>query len=99
MGVAKATGYAGALPQFMLQLARKLDNASEVVLVAEFAKATGHQQLGLRLSKIAFNRVPERWEFEERKTSSDPLLARLAAKKAKTATMKKRGETPRASSG
>ncbi|HSH64118.1 MAG TPA: lytic transglycosylase domain-containing protein [Methyloceanibacter sp.] len=56
MGVAKATGYAGALPQFMLQLARKLDNASEVVLVAEFAKATGHQQLGLRLSKIAFNR-------------------------------------------
>ena len=56
MGVARATGYAGGLPQFMLQLARKLDNAQEVVLVAEFAKATGHQQLGLRLSKIAFNR-------------------------------------------
>ena len=56
MGVAKATGYAGVLPQFMLQLARKLDNAQEVVLVAEFARATGHQQLGLRLSKIAFNR-------------------------------------------
>ena len=56
MGIARATGYGGALPQFMLALARKLDNAPEVVLVAEFAKATGHQQLGLRLSKIAFNR-------------------------------------------
>ncbi len=56
MGIARASGYGGSLPQFMLALTRKLDNAAEVVLVAEFAKATGHQQLAIRLAKIAFNR-------------------------------------------
>jgi soluble lytic murein transglycosylase len=56
IGVARATGYEGALPQFMLALARKLTNPAEVVLLIELAKITGNRQVGLRLAKIAFNR-------------------------------------------
>ena len=56
VGVALATGYEGALPQFFLALARKLTNPAEVVLLVELAKITGNRQVGLRLAKIAFNR-------------------------------------------
>ena len=56
IGVARATGYDGAIPQFMLALARKLTNPAEVVLLVELAKITGNRQVGLRLAKIAFNR-------------------------------------------
>jgi soluble lytic murein transglycosylase len=56
IGVARATGLEGALPQFFLALSRKLTNAAEVVLLAELAKASGDPQIALRLSKIAFNR-------------------------------------------
>jgi soluble lytic murein transglycosylase len=44
------------LSHFLLALSRKLTNPAEVVLLAEFAKATGDPQIALRLSKIAFNR-------------------------------------------
>jgi soluble lytic murein transglycosylase len=56
MGIARATGFDGSLSQFFLALSRKLTNPAEVVLLAEFAKATGDPQIALRLSKIAFNR-------------------------------------------
>jgi soluble lytic murein transglycosylase len=56
IGVALASGYDGAVPQFMLALARKLTNPAEVVLLVELAKITGNRQVGLRLAKIAFNR-------------------------------------------
>ncbi|HSD93143.1 MAG TPA: lytic transglycosylase domain-containing protein [Methyloceanibacter sp.] len=56
IGVALATGYDSALPQFFLALARKLTNPAEVVLLVELAKITGNRQVGLRLAKIAFNR-------------------------------------------
>lgn len=56
IGVALATDMERVTPQFFLSLSRKLDNAAEVVLLAELAKATGNPQLALRLSKIAFNR-------------------------------------------
>jgi soluble lytic murein transglycosylase len=56
IGVARATGYDGALPQFYLALSRKLTNPSEVVLLVELAKITGHPQIALRAAKIAFNR-------------------------------------------
>jgi soluble lytic murein transglycosylase len=56
MGVARATGLDGSLSHFLLALSRKLTNPAEVVLLAEFAKATGDPQIALRLSKIAFNR-------------------------------------------
>ena len=56
IGVARATGLEGAIPQFFLSLARKLTNPAEVVLVAELARLSGDPQIALRLSKIAFNR-------------------------------------------
>jgi soluble lytic murein transglycosylase len=56
IGVARTTGYDGALPQFFLALARKLTNPAEVVLLIELAKITGNWQVALRLAKIAFNR-------------------------------------------
>lgn len=56
LGVARAVGVEWVTPQFLLSLSRTLDNAAEVVLLAEFAKAVGHKQMALRLSKIAFNR-------------------------------------------
>jgi soluble lytic murein transglycosylase len=56
IGVALATGYDGALPQFYLALSRKLTNPAEVVLLVELAKITGNRQVALRLAKIAFNR-------------------------------------------
>jgi soluble lytic murein transglycosylase len=56
VGVARATKLSWVAPQFFLALARTLDNGPEVVLVAELAKAMGHNQIALRLSKIAFNR-------------------------------------------
>ena len=56
MGIARATGLDGSMSQFFLALSRKLTNPAEVVLLAEFAKATGDPQIALRLSKIAFNR-------------------------------------------
>jgi soluble lytic murein transglycosylase len=56
IGVALATGYDGALPQFYLALSRKLTNPAEVVLLVELAKITGDRQVALRLAKIAFNR-------------------------------------------
>ncbi len=56
IGVARTTGYDGALPQFFLALARKLTNPAEVVLLIELAKITGNRQVALRLAKIAFNR-------------------------------------------
>jgi soluble lytic murein transglycosylase len=56
IGVARASGFEGTMPQFMLALSRKLTNPSEVVLLIELAKTTGNQQVGLRLAKIAFNR-------------------------------------------
>jgi soluble lytic murein transglycosylase len=56
IGVARTTGYDGALPQFYLALSRKLTNPSEVVLLVELAKITGHPQVALRVAKIAFNR-------------------------------------------
>jgi peptidoglycan lytic transglycosylase len=56
IGIARATGFDGATPQFLLALSRKLTNPAEVVLVAELAKLMGDPQIALRLSKIAFNR-------------------------------------------
>jgi soluble lytic murein transglycosylase len=56
MGIARATGLDGSMSQFFLALSRKLTHPAEVVLLAEFAKATGDPQIALRLSKIAFNR-------------------------------------------
>jgi soluble lytic murein transglycosylase len=56
IGVARAAGFDGATPQFLLALSRKLTNPAEVVLLAELAKEAGEPQLALRLSKIAFNR-------------------------------------------
>ncbi len=56
IGVARAAKLEWVTPQFFLALSRKLDNASEVVLLAELAKAMGRNQIALRLSKIAFNR-------------------------------------------
>lgn len=56
MGVARAAKLEWVTPQFWLALSRTLDSAAEVVLVAEYAKAVGHNQMALRLSKIAFNR-------------------------------------------
>ncbi|MFA9442916.1 MAG: lytic transglycosylase domain-containing protein, partial [Hyphomicrobium sp.] len=56
IGIARAANLEWVTPQFFLALSRKLDNAAEVVLLAELAKATNKWQIGLRLSKIAFNR-------------------------------------------
>ena len=56
IGIARATGLDGAIPQFFLSLSRKLTNPVEVVLLAELAKLSGDPQIALRLSKIAFNR-------------------------------------------
>ncbi|MGV1014044.1 MAG: lytic transglycosylase domain-containing protein [Methyloceanibacter sp.] len=56
LGVARAIGMDWVTPQLFLNLARKLENPAEVVLVAEMAKATDKKQLALRLSRIAFNR-------------------------------------------
>jgi soluble lytic murein transglycosylase len=56
IGVALASGYDGSVPQFVLALARKLDNPAEVVLLVELAKLTGNRQIGLRAAKIAFYR-------------------------------------------
>ena len=56
IGIARAANLEWVTPQFFLALSRKLDNAAEVVLLAELAKATNKRQIGLRLSKIAFNR-------------------------------------------
>jgi len=56
IGVARAVGLDWVTPQFFLQLSRTLTNPAEVVLLAELAKLSDHQQIGLRLSKIAFNR-------------------------------------------
>jgi soluble lytic murein transglycosylase len=56
IGVARATGLDGAVPQFMLALSRKLTNPAEVVLLTELAKLAGDPQVALRLAKIAFNR-------------------------------------------
>lgn len=56
MGIACAIGHEWLTPQFLLALSRTLDNAAEVVLLAEFAKALDRSQMALRLSKIAFNR-------------------------------------------
>lgn len=56
LGVARAAQVQWVTPQFLLSLSRTLDNAPEVVLLAEFAKAIGDNQMALRLSKIAFNR-------------------------------------------
>jgi soluble lytic murein transglycosylase len=56
IGIARAAKLEWVTPQFFLALSRKLDSAAEVVLLAELAKATNKRQIGLRLSKIAFNR-------------------------------------------
>lgn len=56
LGVARAVGVDWVTPQFLLSLSRTLETAPEVVLLAEYAKAVGHKQMALRLSKIAFNR-------------------------------------------
>jgi soluble lytic murein transglycosylase len=56
MGVACSSRLEWVTPQFFLALSRTLDNAAEVVLLAEFAKLLDRNQIGLRLSKIAFNR-------------------------------------------
>lgn len=56
IGVARAAKLEWVTPQLLLALARTLDNAAEVVLVAEIAKAMGRDQMALRLSKIAFSR-------------------------------------------
>jgi len=56
IGVARAVGLDWVTPQFFLALSRTLTNPAEVVLVAELAKLSDHSQIGLRLSKIAFNR-------------------------------------------
>jgi len=56
IGVARAAKLEWVTPQFFLALARTLDNASEVVLLAELAKAMDKDQIAIRLSKIAFNR-------------------------------------------
>ena len=56
IGVARAARLEWVTPQFFLALSRTLDNAAEVVLLAELAKAMDRDQIALRLSKIAFNR-------------------------------------------
>jgi soluble lytic murein transglycosylase len=56
IGVALATDLDRLTPQFFLALARTLKSPGEVVLLAELAKASGNQQISLRLAKIAFNR-------------------------------------------
>ncbi len=56
IGIARAANLEWVTPQFFLALSRKLNSAAEVVLLAELAKATNKRQIGLRLSKIAFNR-------------------------------------------
>jgi soluble lytic murein transglycosylase len=56
IGIARASGYEGALPQFYLALSRKLTNPAEMVLLIELAKLTGDPQIALRAAKIAFNR-------------------------------------------
>jgi len=56
IGIARAANLEWVTPQFFFALSRKLENASEVVLLAELAKALGRNQVALRLSKIAFNR-------------------------------------------
>ncbi len=56
IGVARAAKLEWVTPQFFLALSRTLDNAAEVVLLAELAKAMDKDQIALRLSKIAFNR-------------------------------------------
>ena len=56
IGIATATNLDWITPQFFFALARTLDNAAEVVLLAELAKAMDKDQIALRLSKIAFNR-------------------------------------------
>jgi len=56
IGIARAANMEWVTPQFFLALSRKLDNAAEVVLLAELAKALDKNQMALRLSKIAFNR-------------------------------------------
>jgi soluble lytic murein transglycosylase len=56
IGIAYANGMDRVAPQFFLALARGLNSAGEVVLLAEFAKLTGNAQITLRLAKIAFNR-------------------------------------------
>jgi soluble lytic murein transglycosylase len=56
IGIARAAKLEWVTPQFFLALSRTLDNAPEVVLLAELAKAMGRNQIALRLSKIAFNR-------------------------------------------
>ena len=56
IGVARAANLEWVTPQFFFALSRTLDNAPEVVLLAELAKAMGRNQIALRLSKIAFNR-------------------------------------------
>lgn len=47
-------------------------------------------------AKISFNRVPEKWEFDERKSTPDQLLARLNARKQRVVKAKERGVVPRA---
>jgi peptidoglycan lytic transglycosylase len=56
IGVAIAAKLEWVSPQFFLALSRTLDNAAEVVLLAELAKQLDRNQIALRLSKIAFNR-------------------------------------------
>ena len=56
IGVARAVGLDWVTPQFFLELSRTLTNPAEVVLLAQLAKLSDHSQIGLRLSKIAFNR-------------------------------------------
>jgi soluble lytic murein transglycosylase len=56
IGVALASDMDRVTPQFFLALARTLKSPGEVVLLAELAKASGNQQISLRLAKIAFNR-------------------------------------------
>ena len=56
IGVARATNLDWVTPQFFLALSRTLNNAAEVVLLAELAKAMDKDQVALRLAKIAFNR-------------------------------------------
>jgi len=56
IGVARAARLEWVTPQFFLALSRTLDNAAEVVLLAELAKQFDRNQIALRLSKIAFNR-------------------------------------------
>ncbi|MGH6734508.1 MAG: transglycosylase SLT domain-containing protein [Methyloceanibacter sp.] len=56
IGIARAANMDWVTPQFFFAMARTLDSAAEVVLLAELAKAMDKWQIGLRLAKIAFNR-------------------------------------------